>query len=191
MAGGYAYETLGVDPGKSGPGQKLVDGRGTMIGYCGTRPHDGTLAYWSVRALVHLGIFTDDQIEELEAAHTRIVAYGKLDIRAFKYGRYNRIHWSWDAQKRWETAEEEKHDWPIAASPIALLAHELQHAYNAQVKPFRCRPGAERLVGEIYAIDAQNRTMRALYNYMPAHYEDAWQGLDWIRPNRLAHWIGL
>ncbi len=172
-----------VDIAKSGPGQGLIDGGGVTKGFWDTMPEQGRLGYWAVRALVELGIFTDEQIMKMEAAHTKIIVPGWISFFDIQTTNFNRIYWSPRVIDRWEAAAFMEQDWPIPADPLALLAHELQHAYDVWAEPRRIRPGEIKLWAlENWAISTQNNTMQAMHDWNPDWYDYIWQGYEWKRP---------
>jgi len=78
---------------------------------------------------------------------------------------------------------EEYGEWVWAASPIALLAHELEHARLTKVDPPNIPPGWMRRYQEASAIAVQNATMSAIHSWNPDYYDQLWAGIDWIRDN--------
>jgi len=179
MASEHTYGQLLVDPEKSGPGWKLV------TTFYGSSEYGTRLGYWSIRALKEIGLFSDENIRQLEEKYVTINVKGEIDVRKLGwYGVENRIDWSMKITGRSQYAKEIGHDWPEAMSPLAALAHELTHAFA-----YRVRGITNEIVQEAHAITAQNLTMALIRSWNPGFYDDAWSGLDWWRPNPYMHRI--
>jgi RHS repeat-associated protein len=141
----------------------------------------GDLAtFWTIRAIIHLGIFKESEVSALEKHGVRVTDFKGMGVNVVHYRRNpppghtgtdlhfvpddvngDKIFWSSTTLKSSE-AEREKYTWIHSLSPISALAHEMTHALlHVQGKKNNEKDPTTR----------QNRTLVEMYNWCPAHWE--------------------
>jgi len=160
------------------------------------------LAFWSIQALIHLGIYTEDEIRRLEDDWGVTIAYRDVVyVRPEKYpfltygAKNKQIDWSWDIAGRPRYSEaDESEMWMITLHPIAALAHELMHALDDMLGNTN---GPTGLGTRGYdwldsrAITMQNRTQAAMMEWNIEWYTSWRLSYDaWMRPNPMSVSVG-
>ncbi len=136
-------------------------------------------AYWSVQALLKLGIFSPGEINAVEAAGVRINATGYIwcgDVVYRDDAKGNKlIDWSWSILTNAAIPS-----WTWVASPIAVLADELMHAVDDVICHNVPRPmdTYQKNVLDARGNQIFDQTTDALYAWNPQHYISLWKGVD-------------
>jgi RHS repeat-associated protein len=131
------------------------------------------LAFWTIRALMHLVILIEPEVKEIEAYGYEIATINApLSIEndttlclTTKGGDVKQIWWGWTlvAGKLAPTET-----WEYVLSPITALAHEMTHAlYDAR---HNVPPDIEMI-----CITVQNRTTISMYRWNPKVYQQRWK----------------
>jgi len=176
-AGGVGWDLVGFDMPDASWEKDLLSG--------------SRFAYWTVRALVdHLGIFSNEEISELEQRGVRIFTARREDYKNLEWKSTTQTI-SWAVQITmpeidsgiWES-------WMYWASGTSMLAHELMHAID-NVPDWNPKEDQGYEPAHTYyegrAIYIQNQAQAALQEWNPVLYDWLWAsvGASYVRPGGL------
>ncbi|NLZ07174.1 MAG: hypothetical protein GXY19_18560 [Phycisphaerae bacterium] len=152
------------------------------------------LTYWTVTALLDLGIFTTNDVATLVENDVRIMNWSGLAYTGMHYNHQRtdqgfRYIW-WSSYPRLPQDPDLVETWMYWASPLATLAHELRHALD--IATGALPPPTPEGVADPYfdlregrAIWSQNQTQRAIRELNPKWYDFLWAFLSPIREGEI------